>query len=225
MRPLGLSGIQGHRPQPLLEHPDMIDLSDYKPLRKSRNYLIYQHPEVEGALLKVRVDEPVRSHFLPRYAEWRYGNLRQWNREANEYLAALNRGCPEIERLAQFMGYAPTSAGPAIVVEKLTGPDGDLAPTLHSERVALAKDHAGRERLHAELMELFDDLESGRIIVGDMGFENIVRAQERSGKLTVIDGVGERVLFPLSLVSETAFRKSIDRRRQRMSSGFGLMKT
>ena len=200
----------------------MIDLSGLTPLRESNNYKIFQHPELESALLKVRVDEPVRNHLVPRYAERRYGNLRQWNREANEYLAALNRGCPEIERLARFMGYAPTSEGPALVVEKLTGPDGDLAPTLQSEKVALAKDRAGRQRLHDEFMELLDDLERGRIVVGDMGFENIVRAQERGGKLVIIDGLGERVMFPLALFSDWAFHKSIERRRARMSKGFRL---
>jgi hypothetical protein len=200
----------------------MIDLSKIRPLRGSRNYEIYQHPFVERALLKVRVDEPVRNHVIPRYAERRYGNLRQWNREANEYLAALTRGCPEIERLADFMGYAATSQGPALVVEKMTGPDGDLAPTLESERAALGDDLSERKQLHGEFMELMDDLERGRIIVGDLGFENIVRAQERNGKLVVIDGLGERVLFPLTLVSDLAFRKSIERRRTRMGQAFGL---
>ncbi|WP_282121617.1 YrbL family protein [Ruegeria atlantica] len=200
----------------------MIDLSKIRPLRRSRNYEIYQHPFIERALLKVRVDEPVRNHVIPRYAERRYGNLRQWNREANEYLAALTRGCPEIERLADFMGYAPTSQGPALVVEKMTGPDGDLAPTLESERAALGDDISERKQLHSEFMELMDDLERGRIIVGDLSFENIVRAQERNGKLVVIDGLGERVLFPLTLVSDLAFRKSIERRRTRMGQAFGL---
>ncbi|WP_170560743.1 YrbL family protein [Ruegeria atlantica] len=200
----------------------MIDLSKLQPLRQSRNYEIYQHPMVESALLKVRIDEPVRNHAIPRYAERRYGNLRQWNREANEYLAALTRGCPEIERLAQFMGYAATSRGPALVVEKMTGPDGDLAPTLESERAALGDDLSERKKLHGEFMKLMDDLERGRIIVGDLSFDNIVRAQERNGELVVIDGLGERVLFPLTLVSDLAFRNSIKRRRTRMGRAFGL---
>ncbi|MFY2826336.1 YrbL family protein [Ruegeria sp. MALMAid1280] len=200
----------------------MIDLSGLTPLRESRNYKIFQHPEFEGELLKVRIDEPERKHVLPRYSEWRYGNLRQWNREANEYLAALNRGCPEIERLARFGGYAPTSEGPAIVVEKLTGPDGGLAPTLQSELVTFNNDQSARQRLHQEFMELLDDLEQGQIIVGDMGFENIVRAHERGGKLVIIDGLGERVMFPLALFSKWAFHKSIQRRRERMTKGFRL---
>ncbi|WP_170788580.1 YrbL family protein [Ruegeria lacuscaerulensis] len=200
----------------------MIDLTDHTPLRKSRNYLIFQHPDRQDALLKVRADVPVRDHWIPRYAEWRYGNLRQWNREANEYLAALHRGCPEIERLAHFMGYAPTSLGPALVVEKMTGPDGDLAPTVYKEWMSLKEDPAGRKRLGEEFMELLDDLERGRIIVGDMSHENIVRAEERGGKLVVIDGLGERVLFPLALFSDWAFRKSMQRRRERMGSMFGI---
>ncbi|WP_419739727.1 YrbL family protein [Ruegeria sp.] len=195
----------------------MIDLTGQVPLRTSQNYEIFQHPEMDGALLKVRVDEPKRNHLIPRYAEWRYGNLRQWNREANEYLAALHRGCPEIERLAKFMGYAPTSRGPSIVVEKMTGPDGDLAPSLHAEMVAANGDADVLRKLRADLLELLDDLERGRIIVGDMGIGNIVRAQERGGRLVVIDGLGERVLLPLTLFSDWAFRKSMARRRARMA--------
>lgn len=194
----------------------MIDLTGHAPLRKSQNYEIFQHPEVDGALLKVRVDEPKRSYLIPRYAEWRYGNLRQWSREANEYLAALNRGCPEIERLARFMGYAPTSLGPAIAVEKMTGPDGGLAPSLAAEMAAAQKKPNKVKQLKAELLELLDDLERGRIIVGDMGIANIVRAEERGGRLVVIDGLGERVLLPLTVVSDWAFRQSMARRRARM---------
>ena len=195
----------------------MIELDGLAPLRKSQNYQIFQHPELDGALLKVRCDEPRRNHFIRRYSEWRYGNLRQWQREANEYLAALNRGCPEIERLARFMGYEQTSLGPALVVEKMTGPDGNLAPSLHSEMMAQAGNPEGGKRLRAELLELLDDLERGRIVVGDMGLENIVRAQERGGRLVVIDGLGERVLFPLTVFSDWAFRQSMARRRARMA--------
>lgn len=200
-----------------IELKHMIELDGLTPLRKSQNYQIFQHPELDTALLKVRFDEPVRDHFIRRYSERRYGNLRQWQREANEYLAALNRGCPEIERLARFMGYERTSLGPALVVEKMTGPDGGLAPSLHSEFVAAAGNPEQEKCLRAELIGLLDDLEKGRIIVGDMGLENIVRAQERGGQLVVIDGLGERVLIPLTLFSDWAFRHSIARRRARMA--------
>ena len=53
-----------------------------------------------------------------------------------------------------------------------------------------------------------------------MGPDNIVRAQERGGKLVVIDGVGERVLFPLTLFSDWAFQKSNERRRKRMTRSY-----
>ncbi|WP_170464044.1 YrbL family protein [Ruegeria arenilitoris] len=200
----------------------MIELKNIEPLCSSRNYKIFQHPLDKLSILKVRVDKPVRNHLIPRYAERRYGNLRQWNREANEYLAALNRNVPEIERLAQFKGFAVTTLGPALVVEKLTGPDGQLAPTLETERVAAIGNLHKSKELRDELMELLDELERGRIIVGDLTFDNVVRAEERGGKLAIIDGLGERVLIPLTLLSDWAFRQSIKRRRKRMALGFGL---
>ncbi|WP_170482582.1 YrbL family protein [Ruegeria arenilitoris] len=193
----------------------MIDLSNRTVLRESQNYKIYDHPHFEGVLLKVRIDKP-RDRFFKRYSTIRYGNLRQWQREANEYLAALNRGCPEIERLAAFYGYAKTSEGPAIAVEKMTGADGNLAKTVSDELRQFSKEDPRRKALMKELDELLTDLENGRILVGDISRQNIVRAQERAGKMVVIDGLGERTLLPLTVISDWAFRKSAARRRERM---------
>ena len=195
----------------------MIRLDDSDLLLKSRNYRLYNHPTHQDVLLKVRADIPVRHHLIPRYAERRYGNLRQWNREANEYLAALHRGCPEITRLARFMGFTRTTEGPALQVEKLTGPDGGLAPTVSDEVSALEPSDPRRREIHDEVMDLVDDLERGQIIVGDLYLDNIVRAVERNGRLVIIDGLGERVLLPLTLFSRTAFKRSIARRRRRLS--------
>ncbi len=198
----------------------MIDLSQHTPLRASRNYKIFQHPTHNDALLKVRCDEPVRNHILPRYGEWRYGNLRQWHREASEYLAALNRGCAEIDRLSRFMGYATTSEGPAIVVEKVTGPDGELAPTARQELKGLNPDDPKFAEIGRELSDLIDDLERGKLIVGDFSLDNVVRSADRGGKFVIIDGLGERVLFPLAIFSGYAFRHSIKRRRKRYLKRF-----
>ncbi len=191
----------------------MIDLSSKPVLRESQNYKIFDHPEIEGALLKVRTDKP-KNRWFKRYSEKRYGNLRQWNREANEYLAAMSRGCPELDRLAGFYGYAQTSEGPAIAVEKMTGPDGDLAQTFSQEMALYREGDPKRLELLQEIDELMTDLERGRIVVGDISRQNVVRAQERGGRLTVIDGVGERTLIPLTLFSDWAFRVSIERRRK-----------
>ncbi len=194
-----------------------VDLSGAEPLRTSQNYRLYDHPKHPGVLLKVRADDDGQAIGPVRFATWRYGNLRQWNREANEYLAALHRGVPEIDRLAQFMGFANTSEGPALMVEKLTGPDGALAPTVTQLLRSMKGGDPERRELHDEFMELLDDLERSRIIVGDLYFDNVVRARERNGRLTIIDGLGERVLFPLTLFSRRAFELSMARRRERLS--------
>jgi len=193
----------------------MIDLTQEKLLLTSQNYKIFDHPFKDGVLLKVRADKP-KDRLFKRYSEFRYGNLRQWNREANEYLAALHRGCPEIWRLAGFYGYVSASEGPAIAVEKMTGPDGKLANSVAQELAALPKGDPGRKVLQDEVKDLLADLENGQIIVGDIGFHNIVRACERDGKLVVIDGLGERILLPLTLTSKWAFRLSSARRRKRL---------
>ncbi|WP_425044225.1 YrbL family protein [Primorskyibacter sp. S87] len=199
----------------------MIDLSNSPVLRESQNYRIYQHPDNSGALLKVRCDKPgkrrlLKHRILKRPSELLYGNLRQWNREANEYLAALHRGCPEIDCLAKFMGFARTSEGPALIVEKMTSPDGDLAMTVAEELAELSAGDPRRDTIRNELLELLDDLERGRIIVGDFSAANVVRARERNGRLVVVDGLGERILLPITLYSNLAFKASVARRRRRI---------
>lgn len=193
----------------------VIDLQGKPALRVSRNHRIYDHPQFEGVLLKVRRDPTNSGRLVKRYSEFRYGNLRQWNREANEYLAALHRGCPEIEYLAGFLGFSRTTLGPALMVEKMTGPDGQLAPTVSEELEPHEAESPERIAIMRELVELVDCLERAHIVVGDFSLSNIVRAQERGGKLTVVDGLGERVLIPLTLISKTIFRASLARRRSR----------
>lgn len=194
---------------------NVIDLSQKPVLRTSRNHQLFDHPSYKGVLLKVRIDNPVQRRFFRRFSEYRYGKLRQWNRESNEYLAAMHRGCPEIDRLSGFLGFARTTLGPALMVEKMTGPDGKLAPTLSDELASLPAESSDHNKIKCELVELMDDLERGRIIVGDFGFDNIVRAEERNGRLTIVDGIGERVLLPFTLFSRTAFKFSLARRRSR----------
>ena len=195
----------------------MIDLTNARVLRTSQNHNIFDHPEDERALLKVRCESAKNgTRFLRRYSEWRYGNLRQWNREANEYLAALHRGVPELARLARFMGYAQTSVGPALVVEKMTNSLGELAPTVRQELRSFPTGDPRRQAILTELNELLDDLERGGIVVGDFTLDNVVRASERGGRLVVIDGLGERSLVPLTIISNIAFRASIRKRRNRL---------
>lgn len=91
-----------------------------------------------------------------------------------------------------------------------------MARTLAQEFNETPKDDPKRDALKQELIELLDDLDRGRIIVGDIGLQNIVRAQERDGKLVVIDGLGERVLLPLTLINAQAFRFQSMRRRRRL---------
>ncbi|SLN19859.1 hypothetical protein TRL7639_00467 [Falsiruegeria litorea R37] len=202
----------------------MLDLTNMQVLKISRNHKIFDHPDRLGMLLKVRRDTP-KKKFFRRPAEIRFGNLRQWNREAAEYLSAMNRGCVEIKRLAGFFGFAMTTEGPALVVEKLTGPDGRLAPTAHSILKGLKPDAPQRRELQRELHELLSDLEKAKIIFGDFSLENIVRADERGGRLVVVDGIGERTLFPITRFNFTAFRASFSRRRKLIDRNFELLNT
>ncbi len=165
-------------------------------------------------LVKVLTEEPEKRRLIPRYGEFRYGSFRPWHREASEYLAVLNRGARGIERLSGFYGFVPTSRGPGLLVEKLTGPDGRMAPTLRDLIRATEQGSRMRDILRDEVEELLADLYEARIIVGDLHARNIVRATERDNRLVVIDGLGERTLFPITQFSQRAYKSAHERRRR-----------
>lgn len=194
----------------------ILDLSGQKPLAAGRKQSVYDHPEIAGLLVKILTDGPERRRLFPRYSEYRYGSYRPWHREASEYLSILNRGSAEIERLSRFYGFVPTTSGPGLVVEKLTGPDGRLAPTLREQVRATPKGSQQRDLLRAEVEDLLGDLSRARIIVGDLHAGNIVRAAERDNRLVIVDGLGERTLLPLTQISNTAYRAAHERRRRNL---------
>jgi hypothetical protein len=196
--------------------PGFIDLSGRIPLAKGRKQSVYEHPEDKTKLVKVLTEGPEPRRLLPRYSELRYGSFRSWHREISEYLSLLNRGVPEIDRLSVFHGLASTTLGPGLLVEKLTGADGQLAPTLRQMVRATAPQSRERGILAEEVRDLLMDLEHGRIIVADLHAGNIVRAQERNGRLVVIDGLGERTLIPMTQFSRRAYKVAQESRRRNL---------
>ncbi|MGR3660296.1 MAG: YrbL family protein [Paracoccaceae bacterium] len=193
-----------------------IDLSGKEPIAKGRKQSVYDHPDDPKTLVKVLTEGPEPRRLIPRYSEFRYGSYRPWHREISEYLSLLNRGVHEIGRLSALHGLATTSHGPALLVEKLTGPDGHLAPTLRQMIRATAPGSRERGSLEEEVGDLLDDLDRGRIIVGDLHPGNIVRAVERDGRLVVIDGLGERTLIPITQFSNLAYRFAHQSRRRNL---------
>ena len=198
----------------------ILSLEGQEVLRRSQNYTIYDHPKFPGILVKVRIEKPMRRHILRRLSAYRYGDLRQISREANEYLAALNRGVPGIRRLSGFYGFAMSDKGPALLSEKMTDGFGALAPSVAELLNDLSLDDPDRQRLKQEFSELLDELERSRILVGDLSLHNVVRGFERNNQLVIIDGLGERTLIPVTLISDFAFRQFMQRRRRRLLAHF-----
>lgn len=196
--------------------PVFLDLEGERPIATGVKQSVYQHPEEPGHLVKVLTNGPEERRLLPRYAEFRYGSFRPWHREMSEYLSILSRGAREIDRLVGFHGLVSTSKGPGLIVEKLTGPDGGLAPTLRQLVKASKPGSRERRALRRELEALLDDLFRARIIVGDLHAGNIVQAAERANRLVVIDGLGERTLLPVTQFSDLAYRISFRRRRDKL---------
>ena len=194
----------------------IVDLTGKQALAKGRKQSVYDHPDDPRTLIKVLTEGPEPRRLVPRYSEFRYGSFRPWHREISEYLSLLNRGVREIDRLSAFHGLAATSRGPGMLVEKLTRPDGQLAPTLRQLVRATAPQSQERSLLEEEVGDLLADLDRGRIIVGDLHPGNIVRAVERADNLVVIDGLGERTLVPITQFSNLAYRAAHESRRRNL---------
>ncbi|MCT8161246.1 PhoP regulatory network YrbL family protein [Pseudoruegeria sp. SHC-113] len=168
---------------------------------------VYQHPEVENALIKVmkpRRKPPGLSHRL-RPIKRRFGEVRTAYKEYEEYLAALARCGTLPDVLPAMWGFVETNLGIGMVVEKISGPEGGVAPSLHRyiEAVGLGED------LVAQCAALLDALEAARVVAFDLTPRNVVVGVDQAGarRLVLVDGLSENTLFRVKSFSERAYTR------------------
>ncbi|SLN27085.1 hypothetical protein PSM7751_01019 [Pseudooceanicola marinus] len=198
--------------------PDIISqtirLSGQRPLAEGKESIVYQHPEFLNVLLKVPRQQS--RHFrafakpgLKRYAVWRYRGLINWYREYEEYLAAVARSGDLPGFLPRLFGFSRTDLGPAFAVERISGPDGEPAPTL----IELAR--AGRIDDHILRLvdELFDQIAESGLVTQDLHAGNIVWSGDPD-RLVLIEGLGDRVLIRVRVFSKRARLRTLARDKQ-----------
>jgi PhoP regulatory network protein YrbL len=190
-----------------------IDLEDKQPLVSGAYRDVYQHPHDDNLLVKV-----VKPLAVERYAQrasiynsWR-GNwqYRNQSREIEEYLALRRRGQHTLPFIQHFVGVVDTDFGFGMVVRKVRGRDGELAPTIRElvERSGLTPEIRGR------MADLLADVIRNHIVFGDISGKNIVHAddEEHGNRLVIIDGLSDRLLLPVNSWSPIVNRVYCERR-------------
>ena len=190
-----------------------IDLENKQPLVSGAYRDVYEHPHDDNLLVKV-----VKPLAVERYAQrasiynrWR-GNwqYRNQSREIEEYLALRRRGQHTLPFIQHFVGVVDTDFGFGMVVRKVRGRDGELAPTIMElvEKGGLTPEIRGR------MADLLADVVRHHIVFGDISGKNIVHAddKEHGNRLVIIDGLSDRLLLPVNSWSPIVNRVYCERR-------------
>lgn len=200
-----------------------LDLSQARLVATGGFRHVYEHDDFPGMLVKVLrpefVDDNGQPVTKPGHKEkWfklsrRLGAFLPIHREIAEFLAyqskRVNRTGPW--PMARLYGFVETSMGLGLVTEKLTGPDGDLAPTLS----ALVQAGRFSPRHEEALRAFFRLLDERHICMSDLNPRNLafVGNVDSDGRFVAIDGLGSTTLFPVQ-----DWFASINARRNRRRS-------
>ncbi len=186
---------------------DPLDLDGAQPLAIGGGRLIFAHPGDDKLLIKI-VDPQLRLQYMfrHRFKRWykrfhRATATRGFIGEFSESVIVSARNAHwERLPLARVAGVAETSLGPGLLVEKISGPGGALAPTVRSLVQTDGLSAGLREMLDGLLQSLID----GHIVVNDLTGDNVVLGSNAQGKqgLFLIDGFGVKQKVPLYALSK-----------------------
>jgi hypothetical protein len=207
---------------PGMSFPTYVDLSTARLVGKGNKRSVFEHPDFPDMLIKVvrpeLMDEAGNLFRLPTQkrvylkVKHRLGALLPLKRELAEFLVLAGRRSNQgidwpIQRV---WGFVNTSLGFGVVVEKLTAPTGELAPTL----VRLLQEKRFLPGHRKALQHMVDELARLHISVGHLHMKNIVFVGDlgNGGRFVGVDGLGEKNLIPLADWSFRFNRHQIRRR-------------
>ncbi len=172
---------------------------------------VYQHPDHDHLLVKI-----VRAASAKDAASgkpWvgtlrRYGLYTPYVREMKEYIAVHVRSSGSPRCIQRCHGLVDTNLGLGMVVEKLCGADGGLAPNIGR----LVRTQGITTQLWESVAEFHEEIRKHRLIVNDMNPSNVVRAIEGGEeRLVLVDGLGEKNLIPVRTLIPGLNRYKIER--------------
>ncbi len=194
--------------------------------------MVFQHPERPELLIKVLRPERLvanganRDKWLRRLlrplsrAHRRFGPYREWFLEHEEYIAILNRTRTIPDFVAGYHGFVDTDRGLGMIVERITAPNGAIAPTLHK---VLRADGEGMP-LAPLIDALFDRVGAARAVLKDVTTRNIVlgvHPHDRSLRLVVVDGLSDPTVLRVKTWSQAAYRHWLARHRAELRARVG----
>lgn len=176
----------------------MFKLRDVEPIAQGNKRFVFQHPADPNLLIKVWKPDVVEERWRgerPWYKPTRrYGQYVSFQREMSEYLSLavkFPKGVPVLQKLS---GIIDTDYGIGVVVEKLVGRDGGLAPNL----ATLARLEGVTPGLLEKLDQFRDELLRYGVIVGKLHDKNLVLAlRGEEERFVMVDGYGEKTAIPI----------------------------
>lgn len=203
---------------------EIVILKGKKPLERGDLNLVYEHPHFRGSLIKIydpdRISDSgcIMLKRQPKRLKFRrrIGAFSSRHRELREVLSLHARLGREINwPIARIFGLVETDIGLGIVVEKITGPDGKLAPTVRH----LIRTGEFSPLHRRKLVELFDELERFHVCMHDVHLDNIVlSADAENVRFVAVDGLGTRAAFPIKDWFKWANAISVRKHKARMLS-------
>lgn len=180
-----------------------VDLSTLAPVAHGNERHVYPHPTDPSLLIKViNAEKRSLSQKAHRIKRWyrrfhRESTYRVFISELSEYIstsvkpAVSSAGLP----LARVVGLVDTSMGLGLLVEKIVGSDGQMAPTLRH----LIREQGWNDCWEVQLNRFFHDLAERHVIFNDVGPQNIVFGRNAAGTegLYLIDGFGSKQAIPV----------------------------
>ena len=184
--------------------PGPLVLSAADPLAVGRQRVVFEDPRCADRLVKVMRREAIEARW-GRGAGWykRLPRARHYTgyvRELKEYIASRARFPALDAPIARMIGLVETDLGLGLVLEKVRGDGGALAPTL-AERYA--RERGFSAAMERELARFLEDLLACRVIVGDMHAWNIVFGSDSRGgpRFVMVDGFGAKHAIPFTSMS------------------------
>jgi hypothetical protein len=198
-----------------------IDLSHWHLLKSGGTRDVYGNDALPGVLVKTLQPQSVDERGYFRHYEWwkkwrPLGAYFAFRREIDEFIVLLRRFYgrePANFPFARLYGVSITSAGLGLIIERISGPDGNLAPTMKD----LMKQQKFEER-HLEAVErFFADCRDLQVVLGDLSPNNIVYTETRDprGEFVAVDGIGEKTAIPIHRWIKFFNDRKLERARRR----------
>jgi hypothetical protein len=195
-----------------------LRLKDERPFATGAMKMVFHHPHDKRLLVKVIKPSVVeRRRVMERNWFKRRRRLQahiDFVREITQYVSVKSNTNRPILSIQRFVGIVDTDLGLGMVVEKVTGRDGEPAPRL----VSLLRRDGFTPEIKNMLEVLIEDLNRNHVVLNELRARNIVYAENESHerRLVLIDGIGEKVLIPLFSFSKFANTRMNMRKYRRL---------